>query len=73
MTPRPSADPYPTRPDNREIEHENLRPPAEEGAPPRPATEPEGAGWSQRGDKTETDPGSGQPREESKGRETRQP
>lgn len=30
----------PERPHNREIENEMLRPPAQEGEPPRPATEP---------------------------------
>jgi len=32
------------------------------GAPPRPATEPEGSEQSTRNDKTMTDPGSGEPR-----------
>ena len=45
------------RPDNREVENENLRP-AKDGEPPRPATEPRGSKKSQRGD-TPTDPGSG--------------
>ncbi len=46
------------RPDNREVENENLRP-ATGGGPPRPATEPEGSKASQQSDKTRTDPGSG--------------
>jgi hypothetical protein len=50
------------RPDNREVENENLRP-AGDGKPPRPATEPHGAERSQKSGKTATDPGSGaQPR-----------
>jgi hypothetical protein len=48
------------RPSNREIEHENQRPPARDGAPPRPATEPAGAADSSRSPKTRTDPGSGE-------------
>lgn len=48
------------RPDNREIENENLRP-AGDGKPPRPATEPPGAEHSQKSPKTKTDPGSGEP------------
>lgn len=47
------------RPDNREVENENLRP-DRDGGPPRPATEPRGAEPSQQGD-TATDPGSGEP------------
>ena len=46
------------RPDNREVENENLKP-AGDGQPPRPATEPAGAKDSQQSDKTKTDPGSG--------------
>ncbi len=49
------------RPDNREVENENLRP-ARSGEPPRPATEPPGAKTSQNSGKTATDPGSGQAR-----------
>ena len=49
------------RPHNREVENENLRPPAREGEAPRPATEPPGSAWSQRSEELETDPGSGQP------------
>jgi hypothetical protein len=48
------------RPDNREVESENLRPEGE-GRPPRPATEPPGAKGSQQTPKTLTDPGSGAP------------
>ena len=47
------------RPDNREVENENLRPTGN-GKPPRPATEPKDAKGSQEGN-TETDPGSGAP------------
>jgi hypothetical protein len=28
------------RPNNREVENENMKPPKKEGEPPRPATEP---------------------------------
>ncbi len=45
------------RPNNREVENENLRP-AGDGKPPRPATEKAGAKPLQ-GD-TAADPGSGQ-------------
>lgn len=47
------------RPDNREVENENLRP-AKEGQAPRPATEPNGAKSSQDSGETATDPGSGE-------------
>jgi hypothetical protein len=47
------------RPDNREVENENLRP-AGDGKPPRPATEKPGA-KPLKGD-TDTDPGSGRAR-----------
>lgn len=47
------------RPDNREVENENLRP-AGEGKPPRPATEKPGGHAPS--DKTATDPGSGETR-----------
>lgn len=47
------------RPDNREIENENMRP-AKGGGPPRPATEPEGSKTSQDSGETATDPGSGE-------------
>jgi hypothetical protein len=46
------------RPDNREVENENLRP-AKAGEPPRPSTEPGGARRSQDSKRTATDPGSG--------------
>ena len=48
-----------SRPKNREVENENLRP-GPEGHPPRPATEPAGAKDSTRTDKTRSDPGSGE-------------
>jgi hypothetical protein len=48
------------RPDNREVENENVRP-AGDGQPPRPATEPPGAKRSQQTPKTMTDPGTGAP------------
>ena len=51
------------RPDNREVEYENLRP-GRPGEPPRPATEPAGAAWSQKGE-TATDPGTGAPQKVS--------
>ena len=47
------------RPDNREVENENLRPDMDSG-PPRPATEPRGAKGSQDSGETRTDPGSGE-------------
>ena len=59
-----ARNPTEDRPHNREVENEELRPPETPGEPPRPATEPAGAEWSQESDKTATDPGSG----ESKGR-----
>lgn len=46
------------RPNNREVENEDLRP-AGEGQPPRPATEPKGAEPHQT--KTMTDPATGAP------------
>lgn len=49
------------RPDNRETEHENQRPPAQEGLPPRPATEPPGSEGSSNPGDTATDPATGQP------------
>jgi hypothetical protein len=54
-------DPSTDRPDNREVENENLKP-AGEGQPPRPATEPAGSKASNGSDKTRTDPGSGERR-----------
>lgn len=47
------------RPDNREVENENLKPDGE-GKPPRPATEPAG-GKRPVPDETETDPATGEP------------
>lgn len=47
------------RPDNREVENENLRP-GRNGEAPRPATEPRGARASQNSGRTATDPGSGE-------------
>ena len=46
------------RPNNREVENEDLRP-AGEGEPPRPASEPRGAERHQ--GKTATDPATGAP------------
>jgi hypothetical protein len=48
------------RPDNREVENENLRP-GRDGRPPRPATEPKGAQGSSRNPETLTDPATGEP------------
>ena len=48
------------RPDNREVENEELRPDGD-GRPPRPRSEPRGSKPSQVSDKTLTDPGSGAP------------
>ncbi len=50
-----------SRPDNRDVENENMRP-GRDGQAPRPATEPAGAKGSQDGGKTATDPGSGRSR-----------
>ena len=47
-----------SRPDNREVENENLRP-GKAGEAPRPATEPAGGKRSSDGGETATDPGSG--------------
>ncbi len=55
-----ARNPIDDRPHNREVENENLRPPATPGKPPRPATEPKGAEWSQESEETATDPGSGE-------------
>lgn len=52
------------RPDNREVENENLRP-AKGGGPPRPATEPQGSKDSQDSGETATDPGSGEQADKS--------
>ena len=51
------------RPDNREVENEDLRS-GGEGKPPRPATEPKGAQSQQ--SKTLTDPATGAPNEKAK-------
>ena len=48
-----------SRPSNHETENENLRP-AGDGKPPRPATEPAGAGNPVDSPETVTDPGSGE-------------
>ncbi|WP_425994942.1 hypothetical protein [Caulobacter sp. DWR1-3-2b1] len=45
---------------DRAVENENLRAPAEDGEPPRPATEPQGSEDSTKSPKTRTDPGSGE-------------
>lgn len=50
----------PTRPDNRETENENQRP-GKDGQPPRPSTEPTGAGDSSNSGETATDPATGKP------------
>lgn len=47
------------RPDNREVENENLRP-GPDGEAPRPATEPAGSKESAQTPGGETDPGSGE-------------
>lgn len=49
------------RPDNRETETEDQRPPARDGQPPRPATEPRGSEGSSNSGQTETDPATGRP------------
>jgi hypothetical protein len=48
------------RPDDRQVEHENLKP-DRPGRPPRPATEPDGAEGSSNSGKTDTDPATGRP------------
>lgn len=50
-----------TRPSTRETENENQRPPAHEGEPPRPATEPKGSEDSSNPGDTATDPATGKP------------
>lgn len=50
----------PRRPDNRETETENQRS-GRPGEPPRPATEPGGAGESSNSGETATDPATGEP------------
>ncbi len=52
------------RPNNREVENEDLRP-AGDGKPPRPATEPKGA--EPRQTETLTDPATGAPNKEAAG------
>ena len=49
----------PNRPSSKEVENENLKP-AGDGKPPRPATEPAGAGDSSDSGKTATDPATGE-------------
>lgn len=51
----------PGRPDNRETETENQRPPAGDGETPRPSTEPKGAEGSSNSGDTATDPATGEP------------
>ncbi len=60
MTQDKTADRTPSRSSNREVENENLRAPAQDGKPPRPATEPRGEEDSTQSPKTRTDPGSGE-------------
>jgi hypothetical protein len=48
------------RPNNREVENENMKP-ARDGQPPRPATEPKGAQGSSKNPETLTDPATGEP------------
>lgn len=48
------------RPENREVEHEELRTPPRKGEPPRPATEPPGSEGSSNSGETETDPATGE-------------
>lgn len=49
------------RPRSRESESEDQRPPAREGKPPRPATEPKGSEGSSNSGETATDPATGEP------------
>lgn len=49
-----------TDPDPRQTENDNLRPPAHDGEPPRPATEPVGSEGSSNSGQTETDPATGE-------------
>lgn len=60
MTQDKAADRTSSRPSNTEVENENLRVPARDGKPPRPATEPHGGEGSAQSPKTRTDPGSGE-------------
>ncbi len=48
-----------TSPDPRQTENDNLRPPAHDGEPPRPATEPAGSEGSSNSGETETEPATG--------------
>ena len=48
------------RPDNREVENENLRPEPSGDGPPRPATEPPGSKDSSQDPASQVDPGSGE-------------
>ncbi len=52
------SNPAPEPSDAAKTRDEDLKP----GSPPRPATEPAGAQGSQRSDKTQTDPATGEPR-----------
>lgn len=56
-SPRPPS----SRPSSRETEHEDQRPPARQGQPPRPATEPHGSEGSSNPGDTATDPATGKP------------
>jgi len=53
-------DPSDKRPNNREVENEEMRPRETRDGPPRPATEPPGSRDSVRNPHTETDPGTGE-------------
>lgn len=48
-----------TSPDPRQTENDNLRQPAHDGEPPRPATEPAGPEGSSNSGETETEPATG--------------
>jgi hypothetical protein len=52
--------PQDRRPDNREVENEQLRPNPSGKGPPRPATEPAGSKGSVQNPHTKTDPGTGE-------------
>ncbi|MFN4289238.1 MAG: hypothetical protein ACK4E3_12165 [Brevundimonas sp.] len=54
------TDHIPGRPDSLEVENEDQRT-DEDGAPPRPATEPDGAEGSSNSGETQTDPATGEP------------
>lgn len=47
-------------PDPRQTENDNLRVPARDGEPPRPATEPAGSEGSSNSGETDTDPATGE-------------